>query len=563
MFKRISVALRKVRPTSVDMYESVRGGCARGGEVAIGRRAALSGIAGAALGLGARGAEAALVRGACGTAELAGFEAYCFTDDQQVPHRIYVAEGGGPPVILLHELPGLVDDDLTAAKRLANERFTVVAPLLFGEPGGDGHAIRYARRMCGKEQFACNAGRMTSPHLRWLRQLVSEVRARWPQGTGVGVVGMCLTGAFPLAMLTESAVVAPVLLQPTIPFNIWTRFGWFTDTAALGISDADLLHAKTKRDTPILGIRYRGDWRCRKRRFERLVDEFSSRFYRLDLPGDGHSTIGKSCCEDAFLEVAAFLAHQLTAARDRSRPGVPPAGSRRRARRRGRAALQRVRASLIDRGGSMLKRVSGVLFEAPAGAEVQIVARSQDNNGVQDARFEYADTVLERESIQELPGCRFTVQPGRERLQAIVVFHPEASRTARYDLFEVEPDGGLTDLEEMVEKLDSAPLIGFVIRGMEVPAVAGPFAMTRAAGPRPAARPRRRRSAKRTVKRSSATKSQKAKSRKTTNRKTTSRKSKRARASSRRTQTAAKSKASRPRAKKAASGKRGGARKRT
>ena len=34
---------------------------------------------------------------------------------------------------------------------------------------------------------------------------------------GVGAVGMCFTGSFALAMMTEPAVVAPVLSQPSLP----------------------------------------------------------------------------------------------------------------------------------------------------------------------------------------------------------------------------------------------------------------------------------------------------------------------------------------------------------
>jgi hypothetical protein len=160
----------------------------------------------------------------------------------------------------------------------------------------------------------------------------------------------------------------------------------------------------------------------------------------------------------------------------------------------------------------MLRRINAALFEAPAGAEVVVVARSQANNGVQDARFEYASTVLDRETIQGMPGCRFTVDDARRRLQAIVAFDPGASGNARYDLFEVEPDGGLTDLEEFVKKSDAGPLIDFVIKGVELPAVpgpvgaAGPVGMVRPGGLRAASAPaRRRKAAKRATKRTKKT----------------------------------------------------------
>jgi hypothetical protein len=132
----------------------------------------------------------------------------------------------------------------------------------------------------------------------------------------------------------------------------------------------------------------------------------------------------------------------------------------------------------------MLKRVSGAVFEAPAGAEVRIVARARANNGVQDARFEYGSAVLDRETIAGLPGARFTVEAARRRFQALVIFDPAAASGARYDLFEVDDDGVLAELEESVSKSDSAPLVGFVVKGVAPSAIAGPAGPARAAGPR-------------------------------------------------------------------------------
>jgi hypothetical protein len=76
-----------------------------------------------------------------------------------------------------------------------------------------------------------------------------------------------------------------------------------------GISPSDLDKATLRGDIPILGIRYASDWRCPAARFERLAREFGPRFYRMDVNGKGHSTLGHSFCSRAFDEVAGFLDH--------------------------------------------------------------------------------------------------------------------------------------------------------------------------------------------------------------------------------------------------------------
>jgi dienelactone hydrolase len=148
--------------------------------------------------------------------------------------------------------------------------------------------------------------------VKWLRALCQKVRERFPAGKGVGVIGMCLTGAFPIALLREHDVVAPILCQPTVPFNLWTALRLATNKRALGVDPDDLRYAKEQRDVRLLGIRYTGDWRCPVERFDRLVDEFHQRFYRLDIRGNHrHSTIGDDFCVDAFAEIEAFLQHEL------------------------------------------------------------------------------------------------------------------------------------------------------------------------------------------------------------------------------------------------------------
>jgi hypothetical protein len=128
----------------------------------------------------------------------------------------------------------------------------------------------------------------------------------------------------------------------------------------------------------------------------------------------------------------------------------------------------------------MLRRVNAALFEAPAGARIEVVAQSQNNDGVNDARFEYAGTILPRENINGLPGCSFKVEGVTEQLQAVVAFADTASDSARYDLAEVE-NGVKTNLGKFTLKSDGSPLISFAIEPIMIAARVPMRSATRAA----------------------------------------------------------------------------------
>jgi dienelactone hydrolase len=39
-------------------------------------------------------------------------------------------------------------------------------------------------------------------------------------GRGVGAIGLCLTGGFAIAMMTEPNVIAPALAEPSLPLPV-------------------------------------------------------------------------------------------------------------------------------------------------------------------------------------------------------------------------------------------------------------------------------------------------------------------------------------------------------
>jgi len=129
------------------------------------------------------------------------------------------AGGEGPPVILIHELNGMTDQVLTFATRLSAS-FTVCLPILFGAiPVTTRQEKRAATRaLCvSKEINTFRTGR-TSPVVSELRALATAVSTAEPGN--VGVVGMCMSGGFALALASSRPVRAAVASQPSLPAAI-------------------------------------------------------------------------------------------------------------------------------------------------------------------------------------------------------------------------------------------------------------------------------------------------------------------------------------------------------
>src|SRR5579872_2011160 len=137
----------------------------------------------------------------------------------------------------MHEMPGLHPLVIRFADRVAAAGMTVFLPVLFGEPGrpvSTGYAVREMLvGICIRREFAVWAIDRSSPIIDWLRALARKVHAECG-GRGVGAVGMCFTGGFALAMMTEQSVVAPVLSQPSLPLAVGPggkRRGGFIDAS--------------------------------------------------------------------------------------------------------------------------------------------------------------------------------------------------------------------------------------------------------------------------------------------------------------------------------------------
>lgn len=215
------------------------------------------------------------------TDALAGFTKFEF-DDGRWKRPVYRI-GSGPAVIVIHEIPGLHPQVLQFARDVAAEGMTVFCPSLFGTPGkpaSNGYITTTVLKLaCVGREFAIWAGGRSSPIVDWLRALARQAHAECG-GKGVGAVGMCFTGGFALAMMTEPSVVAPVLAEPSLPAGR-------KSAGKLDCSPAELATAKARmeaEDLSLLALRFEDDKLSPCARFQTLEREFGSRVEAITLP---------------------------------------------------------------------------------------------------------------------------------------------------------------------------------------------------------------------------------------------------------------------------------------
>ncbi len=123
----------------------------------------------------------------------------------------------------------------------------------------------------------------SSPIVDWLRALARRAKQDCG-GPGVGALGMCFTGGFALAMMTEPAVVAPVLSQPSLPLAVGP--GRKKRAAAIDVSAEEIACAKRRldaEDLTLMGLRFHGDPFVPPERFACLKSTFGDRFEAIEL----------------------------------------------------------------------------------------------------------------------------------------------------------------------------------------------------------------------------------------------------------------------------------------
>ena len=226
-------------------------------------------------------------------AALKDFASFEFTDGPWT--REVFRRGQGPAVIVIHEMPGLHPLVVRFADHVAAAGMTVFMPSLFGTPGRPvtvGYALgEMVRGICIRREFNVWSAGRSSPIVDWLRALARAAHASCG-GKGVGAVGMCFTGGFALAMMTEPSVLAPVLSQPSMPLAAVSK----KRAAGIDASPAEVACAKSrfdKEDLSMIGLRFFGDNFVPDARFETLKQTFGDKFEANEIdPKDAAPGIG-------------------------------------------------------------------------------------------------------------------------------------------------------------------------------------------------------------------------------------------------------------------------------
>lgn len=197
-------------------------------------------------------------------------------------------KGIGPPVIVIHEMPGITPEVARFGRRVEERGFAVFMPSLFGRDGKEAGTLAFLgafAQVCISRQFALFAENRPGPVVDWLRALARHVHAEIG-GRGVGVVGMCLTGNFALAMAVDPEVAAPVLAQPSLPLGKKRSHAVHAPPEALqAVRDR---HSED--GLKVIGLRFEGDKTCPPERFATLRRELGPAFEGHELPDSAART---------------------------------------------------------------------------------------------------------------------------------------------------------------------------------------------------------------------------------------------------------------------------------
>ena len=158
--------------------------------------------------------------------------------------NVYVIGTSGPPILLLHEAPGLSYNTFRLAQDIAAKGYVVYVPLLFGNPG-ESNTKNIVLGFFDPRWMVFRDS--APPIVRSLQKLTEEISG----GRPMGVIGMCLTGGSAISLASRvSSVKAIVVAQPALPY---VRPG------ALGLDRRDIEYVNTLPPRSILFFRFSHD----------------------------------------------------------------------------------------------------------------------------------------------------------------------------------------------------------------------------------------------------------------------------------------------------------------
>lgn len=237
--------------------------------------------------------------------EVAGFRR---VDDCGAPWPVY-RDGTGPPVLVIHELNGLTEPVLAFARRVVDAGFTVYLPVLAGPvPARRGRdKLRAAVRICVKREIELFLRpSRTSGVVNPLQSLAEHAAARaGDPATRVGVVGMCFSGGFAMALAARPSVVAAgVAAQPSLPLAT-PLTPWCAKR--LGMDDADVAGLQQRLatgETEVYVTRFSEDKTSPRRRLRTITETFTTGVTVDVLPSYEGNEFGFAPGDHSVLTVA-------------------------------------------------------------------------------------------------------------------------------------------------------------------------------------------------------------------------------------------------------------------
>ena len=133
-----------------------------------------------------------------------------------VDKTVYRIGTTGPCVVVCHELPGITPAVADFCRHVAAQGFRVSCPVLLGVPGAPMNGkniVQALLKVCISKEFSLFTAGKSSPIVDWLRAFGKTEHARCG-GPGIGVVGMCFSGGFALALATDPHVLAGLPSNP-------------------------------------------------------------------------------------------------------------------------------------------------------------------------------------------------------------------------------------------------------------------------------------------------------------------------------------------------------------